>query len=800
MTSLRRSHPFRWLLALIGTSLVLYGAVGLFLNLHLVERLYEGVSAWHGMVTRGQLIVEGAASGVPNWLGALQAHYEQAVLAVWVAWSAGLLLLWLAAGRQPGVRQLPRFPWGWRDAVALALLAVVLAIGYILRARFLLPVGGQGLPASHYDEMVYLEAALLWVRGLRPYGDFFLAHPPGILVALSPAVIFAQKWGGVDLLLAGRWLQCLCGLGTVGLLYLVGRQVGGRRAGLLAALVLAADVHAAQVAPLETVANLFTASAFALYLAGLTARRRGIRLLLMGLAGFGAALAVATKAPAGIALVMLALLALLAWQWRDLLAGAVGAAAAALPLGWIFVRPVPGAFWRQVIAFQMLRPQETVYARNHLVRMADYPESRLTFLLAIGAVLLLSAAAVVDSWRAADGRRPARVVGPGVWLVPSLAAGIVLLLLLFSYGRAYHSRYYIQLILPLALLIAAAGGEVAPRWRRCPTWGRVLVGGGAALGLALLLPHLALQRTEAERVVYDRSYQVVGGALREGVPSDAPVLALDPGYALLADRPPAFLPDGTRMVDGAGLMVYRALEIAGMSAGDVGRAAREFSREIAPWTIFHRPAAQDLVLSALYGGRPERAAAAVVIDMRIAAEDLTPQTQEFFCARGPRLAWEQYTEAIVVERRAFLARSASGLALVDFNMRSLSPRGEGPAVLPGETLEVPGDGIVQVSLYWYVENVPASPLRVRLELRDGAGGVVARLVELPHFGDPPTTAWLSSWVYGDHHNLPLSGEVASGEYDLCVALLESPSLPALAWGGEASVDNSLCVGRVRVVR
>jgi hypothetical protein len=209
--------------------------------------------------------------------------------------------------------------------------------------------------------------------------------------------------------------------------------------------------------------------------------------------------------------------------------------------------------------------------------------------------------------------------------------------------------------------------------------------------------------------------------------------------------------------------------------------------------VFHQPVAQDLVVTALYGaGTPP---AAAVIDMRIAAEDLTPQTQEFLRTRGPQIAWEQYTAAFAVERVAVLARSQSGLVLWDFNMRALTAQGEGPAALPGEPLDVPVGGVVQISLYWFVDQPPASPLQVVLEVRDGAGRVVARLVEPPHFGDPPTDRWGAGWVYQDHHNVLLPSEVGPGEYTLHVTLLDPP---VQLWPWEGTDQPDVSIGTVRV--
>lgn len=791
------SRRLRWLslfLALAGTVLALYGGAGLCFVLHLPERFAEGVGFWRAAAAEGGLFPSTVAPvEMPAWLGPLLVHFDRAVLIVWVAWGLGILLLLFAASRRLGSDSLPQpAAFTWRDALALLLLLAVLALGYSLRATFLLPAAGAGLPAAHYDEMVYLQATSLWTRGIPPYTGYFLAHPPGILIAMAPAVLGGAAWSGPALVLAGRWLQCGYGLLAVALLYGVGRQIGGRRSGLLAALVLAVDVQAVQVAPLETIVNLAALWALWLYVRAWKRPPGWGRWVLAAMAGAAAVAAALTKVPGAVTLGLLALLALLAWQWRDLLAGAAGAALAGLSAALLFAGRAPGAFWRQVVAFQMLRPQETAYGRNHLARMADYPESRLTFLLLASVLVVLTAALLVDAWRRLRRGTMRLAAGPAAWVLP-LTAVVVALLVLFSYGRAYHARYYVQLIVFFALLVAAAVGTIAPRLSAWPRGARVLGGFVTLVGLLFFLPLLRQQTAAAGRAEIDRSYTVVGAALAEAVPPERAVLALDPGYPLMAGRPPARFPDGTYLVDGAGLMVYRALGIAYMGPRQVWETAGELSREINPRAVFHQPAAQDVVVTALYGaGTPP---AAAVIDMRIAAEDLTPQTQEFLRTRGPQIAWEQYNAAFAVERVEALGHSGSGLVLWDFNMRTLGAQGEGPAALPGEPLDITTDSVLQVSLYWFAARTPTTTLHVALELRDGAGQTVARVVEPPHFGDPPTDRWETGWVYQDHHNMPLPPAVPSGSYRLCVTLYD-PSLRPWDWVG---VDGpSLPLGVVQV--
>lgn len=793
----RRPRWFDVCLLAAGTILVSYGGLGLLFDLHLPQRVAQAISLWQGLRATGTWPGPETAYpwNIPSWFSAVLTHFDRAVLIVWLAWGAGIVLLTFGQKHRRGTSVVRRHRLSWRDGAALALLAGVTALGYLLRARFLLPLADGTVPISHYDEMVYLEATLLWQRGVPPYSGFLLAHPPGILYAFWPAVAFSGPWGGMGLLIAGRWVQLVAGLLTVGLLYFVGRELAGRRGGVLAALVLALDVHAAQVAPLETIVNLAVVAGLGLYLAGRKASRRWVRFLCVALSGGLLSWGALTKIPGAVGFILLGAWVVLSRQWRDLLAGTIGGLAAALVLALPFAASAPGAFWRQVVAFQLLRPQETLYGRNHLARMAEYPESRLTFLLLIGVILLLTGIALREGWgrvfRPGKGKPSSGLGEAASWALP-LVLTIVPLLFLFSYGRAYHSRYYVQLIVPLALLVAIGFGPALARLRRCPVWGRALALVATA-GLSVMFwPHLVHQRMIGEMVRYDGTYGPIGEALDQAVVQGAPVFALDPGYPLASGRPPAWLPDGTQLVDGAGLMAYRVLQVAGMGPGEVWRNARAASREIDPNAIFHQPAGQDLIVTALHG------TAAAVIDPRIAAEDMTPQTQEFVATRGPEILWKQYTAAFAVERRTVLGENESGLALWDVNLRPLTAEGEGPAVAPGEPLHVIAGEVAQVSLYWVVMERPAVPLMVTLELRDESEQAVGRMREPPHFGEPPTDQWAVGWVYQDHHNVLIPADLPAGQYRLYVNLVEASSKRVLFWGEGAPPGEFLRIGTIVV--
>ncbi|MFN8612675.1 MAG: hypothetical protein U0931_34370 [Vulcanimicrobiota bacterium] len=92
-----------------------------------------------------------------------------------------------------------------------------------------------------YDEGVYYCIAALWTRGVWPYRDTVLVHPPGLAYALLPVAWLPPDWG---------WPLARLAMTLVGALnvYLLGRlaeRAFGPRAGLLAALCYAIYPEAA---------------------------------------------------------------------------------------------------------------------------------------------------------------------------------------------------------------------------------------------------------------------------------------------------------------------------------------------------------------------------------------------------------------------------------------------------------------------------------------------------------------------------------------------------------------------------
>lgn len=116
-----------------------------------------------------------------------------------------------------------------RAATIAALLVTVVAIGTLLRIWRIDAVGFNS------DEAVYAgqAAAIADHEGLKPFFPIFRAHP--LLFQSTLSLVF--MFGGSDE--ASRLLSAALGIATLGVIYLVGQHLYGRRAGVLAALFMA---------------------------------------------------------------------------------------------------------------------------------------------------------------------------------------------------------------------------------------------------------------------------------------------------------------------------------------------------------------------------------------------------------------------------------------------------------------------------------------------------------------------------------------------------------------------------------
>ena len=208
-----------------------------------------------------------------------------------------------------------RWGLGFAGLVAVALALRLVGIGH-------------GLPyVYNADENAHFVARAIGMFG-HSYNPGYFINPPAFTYLLH--VVFAVRWGGRDAVgdafaldpstafAIGRVLAALLGAAAVGLLGWAGARLIGRRAGLIAAALLAVaflPVHYSHLA-LNDVPAL---APLCLALVGVAGIHHEGRLAHYALAGIALGLAAATKYTAGI--VLLALLAAAATAPRERVRG-----------------------------------------------------------------------------------------------------------------------------------------------------------------------------------------------------------------------------------------------------------------------------------------------------------------------------------------------------------------------------------------------------------------------------------------------------------------------------------------------
>lgn len=687
---------------------------------------------------------------------------------VWIGAAVGLLALTRPAR---GARQSPRVPPALqprsRRAASLltgAALLAILGVGFATRAANLLPDMDGTWPASNFDEQVYYTNARLLAQGELPYRDHFLAHPPGVAYTLAPGQAGQPAWGGPGAFGAARQWMLVFSLSAIALIFLAARRLGGNGSGLLAAAVLALDGRVAGVAVLETLVNFWSLAALVLYLympRTLLRRQYAGWVLAYGIC---CAAALLTKIP-GLAIAGALPLHALLRRRPAVAAGMVAATLGAALLGVLpFLLLAPGALLRQTVFFQLLRPQEVRSGLDQTLRIAAYPESLLTTLLAAAGLGLLAAAI----WRATRSR-PASTHALRLqerlseWLIAPLWALPVLAV--FVFGRSYHAPYYVQWAAPLAMLAGAVCAR--PVWRALlpgrPHWRVRLALAGLPLAALALLPLGATAWTATFQVPSDTVYLPAGAAIRATTGERDSVLSFDPGYAFVAGRPPAVVPGGGRLIDSAGYMTYAGLGIDRRPYGDLLGQVLHFNKSRNAPEIFQSAPAQAGVLGGFWTSQ------VVVVDGKIGLPQLRGQTLALLDNLATGKQNVEHVSIYTLDPSPPQPRAMGPLTLRALTLEPLNPDGSGAgAVLLGDDptdLAIQPGQVLQLGCYWQAR--PGAPdARIVIRLTTATGKSLIQIDQAPDQDQAATHLWNPAFVYPDLHNLPIPPTLPPGAYRL----------------------------------
>jgi hypothetical protein len=357
---------------------------------------------------------------------------------------------------------LDRRPRGAADRRPCVWLGAILAAGLVLRVWGL----DFGLPNAHCrpDESTLVNKAAAIAAGeLNPH---FFNYPSFhfYLLALLYGLYFAGGWAAgafsdaadfqrlffldpSPFYLIGRGCSVVLGTGSIGLTYLIGRRLDGRRAGLLAALFLGLaflHVRDSHFLTVDVPATFYMLLGWVFILRFAAASGSGRRELLLGAACFG--LAASTKYNLG----LFGAAALAApWlpgrrrgplPWKETL-GALGVMLAVFLAGSPYALLDSGAFWRD-LSYERLH-----FAVGHGGQDLGRGWSRhLAFTLPRGLGWPLMLTGLAGCLRLARRRRPADL---------ALLGGLLLYYGVAGSGKGVFMRYMLPLV---PLLCAAAGG------------------------------------------------------------------------------------------------------------------------------------------------------------------------------------------------------------------------------------------------------------------------------------------------------------------------------------------------------
>jgi len=440
-------------------------------------------------------------------------------------------------------------------------LAVIVGVGWLLRAAPLMRGGGAfGFPVD-YDEGVYFSSAALLVRGMLPYRDFVFVHPPGLLYFLAPMGWLASLIEPASAFGAARWVATFVGAINIALL---GRVVG-RAAGPVAALAAAAfyavypDVVTVERGPfLEPVLNLVC---LLLAWVWLRPRERSTGQLVAAGALLGAAVAVKLWGALWLASCMATLSPKRRGREAVILIAVAGAVCVLLvaPLAVLAL----DSFAEDAVSFHLWRPRDGTLAwfdraRSILGSIQLTPRFRTvrfasTLLALLGIGFAFRRIAGPDSPQARAGR--------------FFAPAYILITTGFLLSATYWDQYNAHLAVAESAL---AGLACAALWESA----KLRKSRAMAVALATLIT-LGLfvegRRAWLDGRQHSLTLVTLGRYLRQSIPNNSCVIAFEPAWGIAGDLLPSRIPGQPLAVDPYAMMLLDAYR-SGERFADTGGA------------------------------------------------------------------------------------------------------------------------------------------------------------------------------------------------------------------------------------
>ena len=259
---------------------------------------------------------------------------------------------------------------------------------FLIRFISLLTAGGFDSVLG-YDDGVYYSAATAFLNGLIPYKDFVMVHPPGILLILTPFVLFAKLTSDALGLYVARIFFMLIGATNSFLIYRVGRRFN-RSTGVVASLIYATWMPVVRI---ERTPYLEAIGSLSLLIALYLLKKPKVFINRVAISGIFLGFAVATKLWFAVSVAIISLWFLFSREFKRAFVFGASALTSFLFVISTFWFRAGNRFWELILSAQLNRGGGSISPESRISQIFNW--ASLNFIhkerirVAIGITLIL---------------------------------------------------------------------------------------------------------------------------------------------------------------------------------------------------------------------------------------------------------------------------------------------------------------------------------------------------------------------------------------------------------------------------